>query len=108
MSDKSNWLQNTPKDVRLSIFLIFKIGLLIFHHNHVELSDYSEVFQDLDSVQNWLYVAEMVIHLFVMGFVNLFLIIAIAVNVFAIRRTLRSNIISNKSSNNESSRQNKN
>lgn len=87
MSNKNDWLQNIPEDIRSYIFLIFKVALLIFHHNHVILSDYSKVLKHLDSTQEHLYMAEMVIHLIIKVFVNGLLIWLILLNVCSIARS---------------------
>ena len=94
MSDKTNWLQNIPEDVRSYVFLVFKVGLLIFHHNHVTLSDYSEGLKHLDSTQEGLYITEMVIHLGIKFIVNILLIWLIGFNVAAITRSWKSKKVS--------------
>ena len=97
-SEKSNasensWLDRTiPKEAQLSILLVFKVALLIFFYNYVEFRDFS-----LDSTQNMAFVTVLgmfihsVVMTVVMTTVNLFLIIAIVVNVRAICRIVKQN-----------------
>lgn len=83
------WInKNIPEDVRLYVFLIFKVALLIFHHNQVDLMDYSIDLNNLHSTQKWLYGIEMGIHLVVLLAVYICLIFAIA---FSIKRLNKIN-----------------
>ena len=92
-ASENSWLDRTiPKEAQLSILLVFKVALLIFFYNYVEFPDYS-----LDSTQNMPYVPVLgmfihsVVMTVVMTTVNLFLIIAIVVNVLAICRIVKQN-----------------
>ena len=91
MSDKSNWLENIPEDIRSSIFLIFKVALLIFHFNHVTLSDYPKYLDDFIWVEKCLYAIEMIIHLVVKVSINVLLIWLICLNFGAIRKIRLAN-----------------
>ena len=101
-ASENSWLDTKiPKEAQLSILLVFKVVLLIFYHKHVgtQISYYSDISLDLDSMQGGLfifYVIEMfirfgvmIIHFGVMSSVYLFLILAISVNVFAICRIVK-------------------
>lgn len=82
-----DWLsQYVPEDVRLYVFLIFKVALLIFHHNHVTLSDYAEALKHLSETQECLYLIEMGLHLAIKFIVNGCLIWLIVLNVIALHK----------------------
>lgn len=103
MSDKTNWLQNIPGDIRSYIFLIFTIGLLIFIHNYFTLSDYAERFEHLAPTEESQYSPhllvliiyfELIIHFGFRFFVNVLLIWLIVFNVAAITRSWKSKKVS--------------
>ena len=95
-ASENSWLDRTlPKEVQLSILLVFKVALLIFYHKHVELSGYPDMFQSfLDPAPNvqlgLLYIIAILVHLLGRIAVNALLIFAIVVNAFAICRIVKS------------------
>ncbi len=87
MSNESGWIaKHIPEDIRLSVFLIFKVALLIFHHNHVNLTDYSDKFNDLNITLKIMYSIEMAVHLLITIAVNIILVIAIWSSVSALKK----------------------
>lgn len=75
LENNQSWLdKNVPEDVRLYVFIIFKVALLIFSHNHITISDYSEDFSGMHVWLKRVYISEMIIHLVVISIVNIVLI----------------------------------
>ena len=96
MTSENSWLDRTiPKEVQLSILLVFKVALLIFYHKHVELSGYPDMFQGFlvttpNTLLAMLHLIAIMVHVLGRIAVNALLILAIVVNVFTICRIVKS------------------